>query len=103
MPDPNDRHVLAAAVRAAAGAIVTFNLKDFPRNTLEPLGIEATHPDTFLLSQYDLAPVRFLNVVRTHRAALKNPAKSPAEYIATLRRQRLERLADVLQASVEVI
>lgn len=39
LPDPDDRHVLAAAIRTRASVIVTFNLSDFPEATLEPLGI----------------------------------------------------------------
>ena len=54
--DPKDRHVLAAAVRADAAAIVTFNIGDFPAASLEPFEIEVIHPDTFLLDQLDLAP-----------------------------------------------
>lgn len=34
LPDPDDRHVLAAAIRAKAQVIVTFNESDFPAATL---------------------------------------------------------------------
>jgi predicted nucleic acid-binding protein len=46
---PKDRHVLAAAVRANAEVVVTFNLKDFPESALKPYDVEAIHPDEFLL------------------------------------------------------
>ena len=39
LPDIDDRHVLAAAIRCNASVIVTFNQKDFPSATLAPLGI----------------------------------------------------------------
>ena len=48
LPDPGDRHVLAAAIRAEADIIVTANLKDFPASSLAPHGLEAEHPDAFL-------------------------------------------------------
>jgi predicted nucleic acid-binding protein len=48
LPDPNDRHVLAAAIRSGASVIVTFNQADFPIDALAPLGIEAQHPDEFV-------------------------------------------------------
>ena len=56
LPDPDDRHVLAAAVRSGAQTIVTFNLKDFPAATLDAFGVEARHPDDFLVNQIGLAP-----------------------------------------------
>ncbi|MGP5709714.1 PIN domain-containing protein [Brachybacterium alimentarium] len=48
LPDPDDRHVLAAAIHAGAQVIVTRNLRDFPAHALSPWGIEAQHPDAFL-------------------------------------------------------
>src|SRR5579863_19981 len=45
LPDLNDRHVLAAAIRSSASIILTYNLKDFPAKSLSPYAIEAQHPD----------------------------------------------------------
>jgi PIN domain len=56
LPDEDDRHVLAAAVRGGAQCIITANAKDFPAAALEPIGLEAVHPDDFLLDQVDLSP-----------------------------------------------
>jgi hypothetical protein len=73
LPDPDDRHVLAAAIKCGAGTIVTYNLKDFPDAVLAPLGLCAQHPDEFLEHAYDLDPVAVCKAVRDARAALKNP------------------------------
>jgi hypothetical protein len=56
LPDPDDRHVLAAAITGGAQSLVTFNLKDFPDDKLLPTRVEAVHPDDFLLDQLDLHP-----------------------------------------------
>lgn len=55
LPDPNDRHVLAAAIVCGADAIVTFNQEDFPADTLKPYGIDVIHPDDFIYYQIDMA------------------------------------------------
>jgi hypothetical protein len=36
LPDPSDRHVLAAVIHVEASHIITFNPKDFPAEELEP-------------------------------------------------------------------
>ena len=54
--DPKDRHVLAAAVRSDAAAIVTFNMADFPAPSVNPHNIDVIHPADFLLDLLDLAP-----------------------------------------------
>jgi hypothetical protein len=51
LPDPGDRHVLAAAIRCGAQVIVTRNLKDFPASRLDEWGIVARSPDDFVLDQ----------------------------------------------------
>jgi hypothetical protein len=56
LPDPGDRHVLAAAIRGRADVIVTANLRDFPTNILGEFGIEAQYPDAFILYLLNLAP-----------------------------------------------
>ena len=58
LPDPDDRHVLAAAIRANAQVIVTANLKDFPTEHLDPYDIEPQSPDEFVLHVLELAPAR---------------------------------------------
>ncbi len=56
LPDPDDRHVLAAAIHAGAHVIVTRNLRDFPNDVLDPWGIDAQHPDVFLVGLHESHP-----------------------------------------------
>ena len=85
LPDPNDRHVLAAGIRAGAQMIVTFNMKDFPDDVLAAYGVEAKHPDEFLIDQIGLAPDALVRVIIEQSQALKNPPRSVAELLDTLR------------------
>jgi len=89
LPDPDDCHVLAAAVRIGAQAIVTFNLDDFPATALEPLGLEAKHPDDFMVEALDLAPGAIAAAINEQAATLRNPPKTVAELLDTLQRQGL--------------
>jgi hypothetical protein len=83
LPDANDRHVLAAAIRAGAEVIVTYNLTDFPAETLARFDIEARHPDDFLIYLLDLAPDTVCSAVKRQRESLRNPPKTAQELLAT--------------------
>ncbi len=89
LPDPNDRHVLAAAIHGRVDIIVTFNLKHFPASSLKPHGIKAQHPDEFLNNLCKTAPSDVCESARKTRARLKNPPKSVSEYLDILARQKL--------------
>lgn len=89
LPDPDDRHVLAAALAAQAQVIVTYNLRDFPTSALQPHQLVAQHPDAFLLRIIALNPLVVRATVETHQQALQKPPKTPAEYLATLSQQGL--------------
>jgi predicted nucleic acid-binding protein len=97
LPDPDDRHVVAAAIVGRADVIVTANLKHFPPDALAPYRLEAQHPDEFLMHQRDLAPERFLQCAKRIRARLINPPRSTDEYLASLRRVGLVLVADALE------
>ncbi len=103
LPDPNDRHVLAAAIVGRCDAIVTQNLKDFPDNVLAPYGIEAQHPDDFLCNHLNLSPGVFCAAIRKVRARLKNPPYSVQDYLTTLTRQGLVATASELEQFSELI
>ena len=97
LPDPDDRHVLAAAIRGRADVIVTSNLRDFPAEVLGEFGIEAQHPDEFILHLLDLAPGLVLAAARDHRESLKSPPKTVEEYLNTLEAQGLTETVSVLR------
>jgi predicted nucleic acid-binding protein len=103
LPDPDDRHVLAAAIVGHADAIVTFNLKDFPDNVVSRHSIEILHPDDFLVAQYDLDQIGILSIIKACRMKLKNPPKSADDYIATLEQQGLPQICQILRNAIELI
>lgn len=89
LPDPDDRHVVAAAVQTRAEAIVTFNLKDFPDDVLAQYNLKAIHPDDFISDLLELNIGAAIDAVRKHRAGLTNPPFTADEYLDLLLKQRL--------------
>ena len=93
LPDADDRHVLAAAIRCGAQYVVTDNLADFPADVLARFNIEAVDADGFLSRTFDLYPSEALGVLRTLRKAYSNPPFTPSEFVCDLTTKGLPRLA----------
>lgn len=89
LPDPDDRHVLAAAIRCNASVIVTFNQKDFPADVLASYGVESQHPDEFVENLFDLDAAAVVAAAQRQRAQLKNPPIDVDRYLEILFRQGL--------------
>jgi predicted nucleic acid-binding protein len=98
LPDPNDRHVLAAAIRGGAELIVTFNLKHFPPETLAMYDLEAVHPDELIDRLLDLDSAAVCRAARADRERLKNPPRSVNEYLADLEKQNIPRTVAALRS-----
>ncbi|MGL6134948.1 MAG: PIN domain-containing protein [Prochlorococcaceae cyanobacterium] len=97
LPDPDDRHVLAAAIKCGADLIITFNLVDFPEQTLSIYGIGACHPDPFLVDQLNLDAERVCMAMQQHRASLKKRPKTVEQYLATLDEQGLSKFSEAVR------
>jgi predicted nucleic acid-binding protein len=82
--DPKDRHVLATAVASEAQAVITMNLGDFPAASTDPYGVEALHPDEFLMVLHARDPDFAVELVRRQAADLKNPPQSVEEVLDRL-------------------
>ena len=103
LPDPDDRHLLAAAIKCNAQIIVTSNLKDFPVESLEPYGIEAMPPDEFVEHQFGLGQGAVIAAVKRIRKRLKNPEIGAEKYLEILAAQSLPVTSELLKDYVELI
>jgi predicted nucleic acid-binding protein len=101
LPDADDRHVLAAAICGHADAIVTFNLSDFPAEA--PFGVQAQHPDDFLLNQLDLNPIAALKSIKAMRARWRNPQLTAQGLASTLEKLQMPLVAARLREVAELI
>lgn len=97
LPDSDDRHVVAAALRGGAQVIVTFNLRDFPQASIAQFGLSAVHPDDFLLDQFDLDPAATLQVIYDQAAHTSNPCLSAKDLVVLLSRAGVPNFADEIR------
>lgn len=97
LPDPDDRHVLAAAIRCGAQVVVTWNLKDFPAEKLIPYNLEAQDPDEFVLNVIDLRPTTVSRAIEQQAASLTNPRRSTEDVLDVLERNGLSRSVAMLR------
>ena len=103
LPDPNDRHVLAAAIRGNADAILTFNTKDFPQQVLDGFGIELQTPDQFVLNQIMLSPARALAAIKKMRERWQKPEMTAKEMVALFEQRQLGQTASHLMDALDLI
>lgn len=100
LPDPDDRHVLAAALVADADYIVTYNLKDFPDAGLARYAVEAVHPDAFLSMMLERDPEGVVNAMHAVVASKDNPPRAMGEELEHLRKLRLNGFADGMEQAI---
>ena len=103
LPDPNDRHVLAAAIVGECNLIVTRDIKHFPKKALSEFGIEARHPDEFLCGWLESAPDTFCSSVKKARMRLKKRPYAVIEYLDILKKQGLVACSAKLEQFAEFL
>ncbi len=96
LPDPNDTHVLVAAVAGSADVILTMNAKDFPRDVLAEEGLLRTDPDNFLLGLWESAPAEVEAVVAAVAAEASRLSGEEWTPRRLMKKARLGRFAKVL-------
>ncbi|MEI4487297.1 PIN domain-containing protein [Frigidibacter sp. MR17.14] len=96
LPDPNDRHVLAAAIAGGAKVICTLNIRDFPGWALGAWGIRAEHPDEFLLGLWREHPGQVARIVEEVRATAERLSGEPQDLRALMKRAKLPRFGKAL-------
>jgi hypothetical protein len=93
LPDPNDRHVVAAAITAKAPLILTWNLRHFPAQELRRFGLRAMNPDAFLSGLFDKAPDLVIGSLANARRNLSKTRPSASDFVGILENQKLVQLA----------
>lgn len=98
--DPKDRHVLAAAVRARAEVLVTFNLRHFPQDSVAPFDVEIVHPDDFLLDQLDLYHGATLRSINQLVDNYQSPAMTVEDFLLALTRAGVPKFAEAVREAL---
>ena len=96
LPDPDDIHVLAAAIDGQADELLTMNLRDFPTRTLSAHGIIRRDPDGFLLEFLASHPDEVRKVVGQVHATAEHLSGEAIPLRRLLKRARLPRLGKAL-------
>lgn len=103
LPDPDDRHVLAAAITGHADAIITWNHRDFPESVLSAFGIELQTPDEFVLNQIMLRAPVALTALKQMRMRWERPEVTAEALVDLLERRGLPQTAAHLSGMVNLI
>ena len=97
LPDPDDRHIVAAGVAGGASVILTWNLRDFSTPELQRHGLTARTPDAFLSNLHNIAPALMTASLSNARRNLGKSGLSASDVLAVLKVQKLVQLADRLR------
>lgn len=100
LPDKDDRHVLAAAIKTNADLIITNNLKDFPEEYLSTFGIKVKTPDDFLTDIIDLNHDISVQAFNKMVLSKKKPPYNEYEVLDILRNNGLIDTANYLHALI---
>ena len=103
LPDPDDRHVLAAAISTSAQVIVTENLKDFPSDVLGPFDIDAISADEFISDAIELDPLAAVAALRKMRERFKNPDMDAEGLLQRVKVRELFQTAETLYQYKELL
>jgi predicted nucleic acid-binding protein len=98
LPDVDDAHVLAAALKTRASTIVTENLRHFPDSLLAQFDLEARTSDAFLADTIELDPGRAVAAIRRMRMRLRQPKKTPAALLLDMEAAGLVETVSVLRS-----
>ena len=96
LPDMNDVHVLAAAIRGSADLLLTLNARDFPRNILAEEGVTRRDPDGFLWQLWSHHPHDMAEAVAEIHAKAEALSGETWPLRALLKKARLPRLGKAL-------
>jgi len=101
LPDPDDAHVVAAAIKTQAAMIVTENLKDFPAAILDTLDIEAKPADEFIADTIALDEGRAVAAIRRMRERFEKPEMTAEELLLSMEATGLVEAVNLLRPHVE--
>ncbi|MGJ5178572.1 PIN domain-containing protein [Bradyrhizobium oligotrophicum] len=99
LPDPDDRHVVAAAIAAKASLLLTWNLRDFPEREITKFGLRAMTPDDFLSGLFENVPELLIGSLANARRNLRKSRVGTSDFIAILKGQHLAQLAKRVESS----
>lgn len=100
LPDPDDRHVVAAAIEAGASTIVTWNLRDFPASELRQHGLVGQSPDALLVNLYEQRPELLIGSLANARHNLRKSRISASAFVSVLRDHALANLAALMEKHI---
>jgi predicted nucleic acid-binding protein len=103
LPDKNDRHVLAAAIKCKAETIITFNIRDFPEAELSKYSIRVEHPDDFITSEIEEHPIKAVQAFMNQVEQLKHPPITTSQILDKFRRTHLIKTANLLEALLDQV